>query len=90
MDATVIGRFEVRSFDTWRTAFERHAEARRGAGLKGATIYRDQSSPNLIFLVLEWSTEEGARAWVEDVQHKARMMTAGVVGIPEFRFVRQA
>jgi quinol monooxygenase YgiN len=87
---TVIGRFEVKDFATWRAAFDRHQPEREEAGLVSSSVYRRVDAPGVVFMILEWGSEAQAKAYIEAMQLKAKMMVAGVVGVPQFHFVTKA
>lgn len=86
MRATVIIRMETKDFETWRAACG--ADARR-MGASEVRLYRDLESPSEVFAVIDWEDAEEARAFLGDAQTKARMLAAGVVGVPDLRFVRE-
>ena len=87
---TVITQFEVKDFAGWMEAFERYGAERKAAGLVSSKVYRQADSPTVVFAILEWHSEAAAKAYVEGMAIKAKMMDAGVVGLPQFHFVAEA
>jgi quinol monooxygenase YgiN len=87
---TVISQFEVKDFAGWLEAFELYAPERKAAGLVSSKIYRVAATPGVVFAILEWRSEDAAKAYVEGLAIKAKMMDAGVVGLPQFHFVSEA
>ena len=86
----MISRFEVKDFASWKTAFDRHQPEREAAGLVSSAVYRHVDAPGVLFVILEWGNEAQAKAYIEAAQLKAKMMVAGVVGLPQFHFVSKA
>ena len=84
--ATLIVRFETKDFARWKGVYEKYSGER---GARSVTIYREVDEPSRVTAIIEWDDAATARAYVGDVRTKARMMEAGVVGVPELRFVRR-
>jgi hypothetical protein len=84
---TAIIRFEVMDFDRWQA---RHGDDLRSWGASQIVVFRDVESPNRVTAVVEWEDGASAHAVLGDGQTKARLLAAGVVGIPEVRFVQRA
>ena len=85
--ATVISQFDVIDFDAWRATYSAHAQER---GATAITLYRDVDAPTRVFAIIEWEDARKAKAYIGDAQMTGRLMEAGVVGVPEFTFVRRA
>lgn len=85
----VFMKFEVRDFSSWFESFEAYSDKRRETGWLGVDLYRDADTPNLIVAIFEWASLEGAKAYIEAMQFKAKMMESGVVGVPEIRIVNE-
>lgn len=53
----------ITDYDTWRTAFDTFAQARRGAGVIGERIARPVDDPCYIVVALDFETTERAAAF---------------------------
>lgn len=85
---TVFMRFEVRDFDSWTKKFAAYSDERRKTGWLGADLFQDTDAPNVVVGIFRWSSLEGAKAYIDAMQFKAKMMESGVVGVPEIRIVQ--
>lgn len=81
---TLLIRFETKDFDHWRAVF---GEWDPMPGATRVAVYRDLDVPTQIVASIDWKDADKARAYVDDQQLKARMLEAGVVGVPEFHLV---
>ena len=50
MAITAIVSHEVKDFDTYKTGFDAHEDARKAAGID-ATAYRKLDSPNTVYVI---------------------------------------
>ena len=50
MAITAIVSHEVKDFDTYKTGFDAHGDARKAAGID-ATAYRKLDSPNTVYVI---------------------------------------
>jgi hypothetical protein len=84
-------RTTVTDYAKWRPVFDADASNRRTSGATGVqTVYRDQANPNDITLVLEWDNAENAQKFFRNPALAETMKTAGVIGMPESRFLTRA
>lgn len=84
--ATLFVSFETKDFDRWQAVFGCWADR---SAVSRVAVYRDIEAPNRVVAMIDWDDADTARAHVDDVQLKARMLEAGVVGVPEFHLVRR-
>ena len=62
--ATLHVEHPITDYDTWRTAFEGLADARRRAGVIGGRVARPLDDPHYIVLTLEFDTTERATGFL--------------------------
>jgi hypothetical protein len=62
--ATLHIEHPITDYDTWRTAFERLADARRTAGVISGRVARPIEDPHYIVLTLDFDTTERASAFL--------------------------
>jgi heme-degrading monooxygenase HmoA len=74
---------KVQDFDTWKAAYDRHASARKEAGLTELHLLRNVSDPNDVVILFRAEDAEQARSFARSDDLKAAMEGAGVVGTPE-------
>ena len=80
---TLSVRHTVSDFDTWKSAFDSHAPARRS---HGATEHRVVRDGNDIEVLIDFPTVDQARSFTSDPTLKAVMEKAGVVSGPQITF----
>lgn len=79
--AAVIGH-EVEDFAAWKRVFDRHAAARRSAGIVAAHVNQDAENPNLLSVYLAGTDRTKLAAFLGDLDVMATMREAGVKGPP--------
>jgi heme-degrading monooxygenase HmoA len=85
--AHIIVWHRVEDFDHWKSKFDEHGEARRAAGSKGGKIYHSSDNSQEVVIVLEWDTDDNARAFIASQALAAAMADAGVTGQPMVAFL---
>jgi hypothetical protein len=70
--ALIVTRINVGDYDTWKTMFDRDEPGARRAA-KGHKVLRSVDDPNEVFVVVEFSSVDEARAARE------RLVTSGVL-----------
>lgn len=55
----------VNDFDEWKADFERYHSRRAEHGAKNYQLLQSTDNPNEIVVLIEFDTEENARAWNE-------------------------
>ncbi len=76
----------ITDLETWLAAFNRFADARRTAGVRGERIRQPVDNPNYIVVDLEFETVADATAFrhfLEDQVWKVRENSPGLAGTPE-------
>jgi hypothetical protein len=78
--ATLFLKHKVKSYDSWRPAYDRHRVARAEAGLKEIGVFRDSKDPNE--LLIAWTTDnpESAREFMNSAGLQSKMKESGVIG----------
>ena len=85
--AGLIIRHEVRDYAAWKTAFDRHGEARARAGVIGHAVSRTVRNPNMVVIYLQAESLAALRAFAATPDLPAVMASAGVAGAPDLSFV---
>jgi heme-degrading monooxygenase HmoA len=78
---------KMADFSVWKEAFDSMEEARRGGGVTASTLYRDEDSPNEVFILLEWNDPAGARGYFKSDAFKAALKRGGVTEEPDVWFL---
>jgi hypothetical protein len=86
--AGLILRHEVRDFAAWKRGFDAHAAARAAGGIVGHAVNRSAQNPNVVVIYLQAESLDPLRAFASNKDLKSAMEAAGVIGAPEFTFVR--
>lgn len=79
----VVVTHEVSDFDTWKTAFDRHAGARQKAGITRTHINRHADAPNLLSVYMGGTDAAALDAFLSSQELMAAMRDAGVKGPPQ-------
>ena len=85
--AHIVVWHEVDDFDPWKAKFDEHGETRRAAGSLGGKVFRSSGSSREVVVVLEWDTDENARAFISSQELGSVMSQAGVRGQPRVAFL---
>jgi hypothetical protein len=88
--AIAIVEHRVASYDTWRKAFDAHADARTQGGIVSAAVHRSVDDPDLVVIQLEASSLDRLRAFLGSADLKAAMQNAGVQGPPRITIAQSA
>jgi quinol monooxygenase YgiN len=78
----VVIHHKVKDFAAWKLAYDRHAPARKAAGLSKAHVLQALGDPNMVTVVLDFSDAGKAKAFGGSADLKNAMKAAGVVGKP--------
>ena len=73
---------DVEDYAAWKRAFDRHAAARRNAGIVAAHVNQDAENPNRLSVYLAGADRAKLAAFVGDIALMATMREAGVTGPP--------
>lgn len=88
--AKVIVQHHVADYDQWFPVFNEHEANRRQHGATGHTINRAVDDPNMLVIVTDFATVDGARAFLQDPSLPAAMQRAGVDAAPQVWIVEEA
>jgi len=76
-------RLRVADYETWKTGFDEHVEARIRNGCVGHRVFRDEDDANALTLMLEFTSRGGATSLLEDdVTLLSAIRDEGVEGGP--------
>jgi hypothetical protein len=79
----VIERFRVADYETWKSAFDAHVDARIRHGAVGHKILRDEENENHVTVMLEFTNRGGAISLEQyDVTLLDVIRRGGIVGGP--------
>ena len=85
--AAVVVTHDVESFERWKVAFDRHADARRTAGVLATHINRDADHPNRLSVYMAGSDAARLAAFLKSSDLASTMLDAGVKGPPSVAVV---
>jgi len=72
----------VKSFATWKIAYDNAEPVRQKAGVTGAEVFQDPADPNKVVVIHRFSSLEAAQAFLGDPGLKEAMMKGGVLAPP--------
>jgi hypothetical protein len=72
----------VENYETWKRAFDAHADARRSAGITTTHVNRHAENPNLLSVYLAGTDATKLTAFLSSSDLAATMLNAGVKGPP--------
>ena len=75
----VAHRTRIENLDKWKKAYDSQIEQRKAAGVRSVQIFRNPDDPHDQVLVLEFDTDEHARAHFVSPGHHARRGEGGVM-----------
>ena len=76
-------RHTVADYDKWRVAYDDDEATRQEYGLKELGVHRGADDPNDLTIVFEVESIERATEFAQSEDLKAKMMEAGVQGMPD-------
>ena len=76
-------RHKVKDFVAWKAAYDRHADARRSAGLAESHLMRSIDDPNEVVILFTATDVDKAKAFTISDELRSAMHGAGVVGKPD-------
>jgi hypothetical protein len=86
----VLVRHKVADFNRWKEAFDTHVIARKRAGEISFHVFHNLEDSHDIFLLLDWSSADEARKFMNSGELRDRMQQAGVQGAPEIQYLEDA
>jgi hypothetical protein len=85
----LIIHHKVKDFDAWKPHYEKHAPARKAAGLTKDHVFRAVADPNMVTVVMEFSDLGKAKAFGASADLATAMKAAGVLGKPEIHMMNR-
>ncbi len=80
----------IHDFDQWRAAFDRYAEVRVDAGVRGYTIRRPADDDRYLMLDLEFDTADAATAFARFLEQRvwsSPESAPALAGVPRTRLL---
>lgn len=81
-------RTKIADYDKWKQAFDKDAEDRKAGGSEGGQLFRDDSDPNLVFILFKWDLAK-AREYGQSEHLQEAMQEAGVTEPPDIFFMEE-
>ena len=79
----MLVRHKVADFETWKKVFDSHAEDQKKAGFTLERVMRNTEDPKELFLLLNVSDSESARAFVTAPAADVAADQSGVLDVPD-------
>ena len=86
--AYVLVRLKVRNYAKWKRGYDAHLPARRKATLRTKAVLRSVRNPKEVFILHQAGNLKKAKAFTSSRQLRQVMKEHGVVGKPEFSFLK--
>jgi hypothetical protein len=77
---------KVKDFDSWKAAYDKHADARKNAGITGGAVNRNAADANEVIVYMQADSHDALKAFIASDDLKAAMQEAGVEGAPDITF----
>jgi hypothetical protein len=88
--ATLFVRHRVKSFGTWKAAYDAFDVERKTMGVIGHGVYQADGNPDDVTVYHEFDSMDKAKAFAGSARLKEVMEGAGVAGSPEIWFTNRA
>jgi heme-degrading monooxygenase HmoA len=85
----IVVHHKVQDFKTWKTGYDKHAPARKAAGLNHDHVLQAVDDPNMVTIVMDFADLAKAKAFAASDDLKAAMKHAGVVGAPTIHLLKK-
>ena len=86
---TLLVRHRVSDYDAWKRVFDADAETRRANGSGATRVFRSDSDPGEIWLLLEWDDLARARLFTRSDDVLDFMDRAGVIDRPDYWYLEE-
>ena len=83
---TMFVRHTVDDYEGWKRVYDEIAPLRKEKGVTAASVHRDASNSNTLFIVHQFQNIDAAKSFAESEELKSAMAKAGVNGAPDFWF----
>ena len=80
---------QVKDFSSWKQAYDKHADARKAAGLTRDHVLQSVDDRNAVTVVLDFADLSKAKAFAASADLKSAMKSAGVVGAPVIHILKK-
>ncbi len=85
----IVVHHKVKDFAAWKPAYDKHAAARKAAGLTKDHVLQSVDDPNAVTIVMDFSDLGKAKAFAASPGLKEAMKAAGVVGAPAIHILKK-
>jgi quinol monooxygenase YgiN len=85
----IVVHHKVKDFAAWKPAYDKHAPARKGAGLTKDHVLQSVDDPNAVTIIMDFSDLAKAKAFAASPGLKEAMKAAGVVGAPAIHILKK-
>jgi len=82
----MIVKHDVKDYGTWKRVYDDFAQKRKQLGVKGASVYQFEDSPNTLIVTHQFKDLNSAKSFAGSEELKSTMAKAGVNGHPEIWF----
>ena len=72
----------VKDYAAWRVVFDQVAPLRQKAGVTGAEVFRDPTTPNLLVIIHRFPSLDAAHGFLDDPALRDAMAKGGVTAAP--------
>jgi quinol monooxygenase YgiN len=86
--ATMFVRHTVDDYGKWKRVYDEFTPTRKQMGVMAASVHRDASDPNTLFVTHEFKNLEAAKKFADSQELKSAMAKAGVSGPPQIWFTK--
>jgi hypothetical protein len=83
-------RHRVADYGTWRKGYDAFEAHRPSFGVTGQAVYQDAADPQMVTVTHDLPSLDAARTLATSDALKQAMAAAGVVGMPDIWFTKQA
>ena len=89
--AHIMVQLSTKDFSEWKKGFDsEQAElTRMKYGTRSKHVFQDASDPNQATVLLEMESLDKAKAFATDPELRMNMQKAGVMGAPNFTFLKE-
>ena len=85
----IVVHHKVKDFAAWKPVYDKHAAARKAAGLTKDHVLQSVDDRNAVTIVMDFSDASKAKAFAASADLKAAMKLAGVVGKPDIHILNK-
>jgi len=77
-------------FEKWWKVFEESSDLRKSFGSQGVQVFRVKGEPGTAVILADYADLEQAKSLFQSQEYRQAIQHAGVIGIPEVRFLDKA